>query len=65
MAAQALQFPRDCCRCGSHDARGDGAEAGCLGKNRVPKGKRKFEFGLEEKKLDKYFLEFVHVELDK
>lgn len=65
MHAAAAQFPRDCCRCGSHDAHGDSAEAGCLGKHRVAKGKRRFVFGLEQEKLDSHFLKLVHVELEK
>ena len=56
-------FPRDCCRCGSHDADGDSAETGCLGKNRVAKGRRRFEFGLDRGTLDKHFTDLVHVEL--
>ena len=46
-------FPRDCCRCGSHDAHGESAEQGCLGKRRVAKGRRRFVFGLEQEKLDR------------
>ena len=56
-------FPRDCCRCGSHDADGDSAETGCLGKSRVAKGRRRFEFGLDRGTLDKHFTDLVHVEL--
>jgi hypothetical protein len=37
--------PRDCCRCGSHDAHGESAEQGCLGRNRTPKAKRKYSLG--------------------
>ena len=55
MHAAVAQFPRDCCRCGSHDACGGSAEAGCLGKHRVAKGKRKYAFGLEQEKLDSHF----------
>ena len=56
-------FPRDCRRCGSHDADGDSAETGCLGKSRVAKGRRRFEFGLDRGTLDKHFTDLVHVEL--
>ena len=63
MAAAQLQFPGDCCRCGSYNAWGDSAEAGCLGKHRVAKARRKFVFGLEQEKLDSHFLQLVHVEL--
>eukprot|EP01043_Picozoa_sp_COSAG02_P041100 COSAG02_NODE_3381_length_6837_cov_83.054022_5_plen_101_part_00 len=58
-------FPRDCCRCGSHDAHGDSAEAGCLGKRHVAKGRRKYAFGQEQDKLDAHFIGIVHVELGK
>ena len=55
------QFPRDCCRCGSHDRRGDSGEQGCHGSRHVAKAARKFAFTREDK-LDQYFLDLVHVE---
>ena len=47
-------FPRDCCRCGSHDAHGESAEQGCLGKRRVAKGIMVFAIVVVIEKLEDF-----------